>query len=142
MEEIGIVREVVGKKAFVVVQRSSGCESCPGGALCKSIAEGAEIEAVNEAEARVGDKVKVIFKSYEYLKGTIFVYGIPTLMLVIGVIFGKEYLSKFFSAYDPDIVSAICGFGLFAISLIFLKIVAKRYEGKREYMPVISEIIN
>jgi sigma-E factor negative regulatory protein RseC len=141
MEEVGVVKEVIGPKAFVTVQRQSGCDSCPGGSVCKLAGNEAEIEAVNEAKAKAGDTVRIAFKPYTYLKGTIFVYGIPSIMLIIGAIVGKEYLSRFLPNMDPDIVSAIGGFGLFAMSFLFMKVWMKRYEGKKEYMPVIVEII-
>lgn len=141
MEETGIVKEIIGSRAIVVVQRQSGCDSCPGGSICKLAGNEAEIEAINEVKAKVGDCVRVVLRPYTYLKGTIFVYGIPSLMLVIGAIVGKEYLSRFLPYMDPDIVSAISGFGLFGVTLLFLKILSKKYEGKKEYMPVIEEII-
>ncbi|MCL4536171.1 MAG: SoxR reducing system RseC family protein, partial [Nitrospirae bacterium] len=80
-------------------------------------------------------------KPYTYLKGTIFIYGIPSIMLIIGAILGKEYLSRLLPNTDPDIVSAIGGFGLFILTFLFMKVWMKRYEGKQEYMPVIEEII-
>ncbi|WP_333654227.1 SoxR reducing system RseC family protein [Dissulfurispira sp.] len=141
MEEVGVVKEVIGPKAIVTVQRQSGCDSCPGGSVCKLAGNEAEIEVVNEAKAKAGDTVRIAFKPYTYLKGTIFVYGIPSIMLIIGAIVGKEYLSRFLPNMDPDIVSAIGGFGLFALSFLFMKVWMKRYEGKKEYMPVISEIV-
>ena len=49
--------------------------------------------------------MKVVFKSSNYLKGTMLVYGMPALMLIIGAVLGKEYLSRFFPAADPDFVS-------------------------------------
>lgn len=142
MEEVGVVKEVFGPKAIVTVQRQSGCDSCPGGSVCKLSGNEAEIEAINEAKAKAGDTVRVAFKPYTYLKGTIFIYGIPSIMLIIGAIIGKEYLSRFLPAIDPDIVSAIGGFGLFVMSFLFMKVWMKRYEGKKEYMPVIEEIID
>ncbi len=141
MEETGIVKEIIGPKAIVTVQRQSGCDSCPGGSICKLTGNEAEIEAINEAKARAGDTVRIAFKPYTYLKGTIFIYGIPSIMLIIGAIIGKEYLSRFLPNMDSDIVSAIGGFGLFVMSFLFMKVWMKRYEGKKEYMPVIEEII-
>lgn len=141
MDEVGVVKEVIGPKAIVAVQRQSGCDSCPGGSVCKLTGNDAEIEAVNEAKAKTGDTVRIAFKPYTYLKGTIFVYGIPSIMLIIGAIVGKEYLSSFLPNMDPDIVSAVSGFSLFAISFLFMKVWIKKYEGKKEYMPVISEIV-
>jgi sigma-E factor negative regulatory protein RseC len=110
--------------------------------VCKTIEGGAEIEAINEANAHAGDTVRVIFKPYTYLKGTILIYGIPALMLIIGAIVGKEFVSKSLPDMDPDIVSAISGLGLFLVSFFCIKFFAKRFEGKKEYMPVISEIVS
>lgn len=141
MEEVGVVKDVIGPKAIVTVQRQSGCDSCPGGSVCKLSGNEAEIEAVNEANAKAGDTVRIAFRPYTYLKGTVFVYGIPSIMLIIGAIVGKEYLSRFLPTMDPDIVSAIGGFGLFVMSFLFIKGWLKRYEGKKEYMPVVIEVV-
>lgn len=142
MEETGVVKEIIGPKAVVTVQRQGGCDSCPGGSVCKLMGNEAEIEALNEAKAKVGDKVRIEFKQYAYLKGTIIIYGIPSIMLIIGAVIGKEYLSKLLPNMDPDIVSAMGGFGLFALSFLFMKFWSKQYEGKKEYMPIIEEIVN
>lgn len=142
MEEIGIVKEIIGQKAIVTVQRQSGCTSCPGGSVCKLIGNEAEIEALNKAMAKAGDKVRIEFRPYTYLKGTIIIYGLPAIMLVIGAVIGKEYLSKLLPAMDLDIVSAIGGFGLFAITFLFMKGLISRHEGRKESMPVIEKIVN
>lgn len=141
MEEVGIVKEVTGHKAVVVVQKQDVCSACPAGSLCKTVEGGAAIEAINEANAQVGDTVKIIFKTYTYLKGTVLIYGIPALMLIIGAVVGKELVSKAFPGMDPDIISAISGFGLFLGSFFCIRFLVKRFEGKKEYMPVISEIL-
>jgi len=143
VEEIGVVKEVTGPKAMVIVERQSGCESCPGGSVCKNIGGGeSAIEAVNQANARPGDTVRIVFKSYTYIKGAVFVYGIPALMLIIGAVIGKEYISKILPSAEPELVSVVSGFGLFIFSFLAMKFILKRYEGKKEYMPVISEIVS
>ncbi|HEX8949817.1 MAG TPA: SoxR reducing system RseC family protein [Dissulfurispiraceae bacterium] len=143
MEEVGIVKEINGPKAIIRVQKQgSGCESCPGGSVCKAMGGGEAImEAFNQVNAKVGDTVRVSFKSYTYLKGTALLYGIPSLMLIIGAVVGKEYAGLILPGKDPDIVSAICGFGLFAVSFLILRFWSKRYETKKEYMPVVEEIL-
>jgi positive regulator of sigma E activity len=142
VEETAVVKEIIGPKAIVIVQRQSGCDSCPGGSVCKMMGNEAEIEVVNEAKAKAGDTVRLVFKPYTYIKSAVFVYGIPSIMLIIGAVIGKEYLSRFLPDMDSDIVSAIGGFGLFALSFLFMKFWTKRYEGKKEYMPVIEEILS
>jgi positive regulator of sigma E activity len=42
---------------------------------------------------------------------------------------------------EPDLVSAVSGFGFFIFSFLVIKFISKRYEGKKEYMPVIVEVV-
>ncbi len=143
MQEVGIVKGFRGNYALVSVKRKDGsCDGCPGGSLCKST-EGDEalIEAINEAEAKEGDMVRVHFRSMSYLKGILLVYALPVLMLIIGAIIGKEYISPLFPSRDPEGVSALMGFGLFALTFIGLKIVSKRIQKRGRYTPVIVEIV-
>lgn len=139
MDEIGIVKNIDGVIAIVFVERKSACDSCKAG--CKVSDSGAEIEAINNAKASVGQKVKVVMKPYSYLKGSMLVYGIPALALIIGAIIGKEFLSVYFKNVDPDITSAISGFALFILSFVIVKLWSSRLEKKTEYKAVIAEIL-
>ncbi len=111
--------------------------------MCQTLGAGeALLEAYNHIDARAGDTVKVVFKSSNYLKGTMLVYGLPSLMLIIGAVLGKEYLSRFFSAADSEILSAGSGFGFLVITFLVIKLWSNIFERKKEYMPIIEEIIN
>ncbi|MFN3480160.1 MAG: SoxR reducing system RseC family protein [Thermodesulfovibrionales bacterium] len=141
MEETGIVKSLSGALAIVVVERKSACDQCKAG--CKVTDSGAEIEALNPVKAKIGQRVKVIMKPYTYLKGSIIIYGIPALALIIGAIIGKELLASIhpFTGLDPDVVSAITGFGAFVLSFLVVKIWSMKIEKKIEYKPVIEEIL-
>ncbi len=141
IEEIGIVKSVEGMTAVVSVPRKSACEGCTMG-TCNPEDKVMEIEAWNEAGARVGQKVKVAIKSYMYMKGTMIVYGVPAVGLVIGAVVGKEFVSRVFPSSDPDVLSAIFGFGAFILSLIIIKIWIRHAGGKAESRPVVEEILN
>jgi sigma-E factor negative regulatory protein RseC len=141
MEEIGIVTKLEGPKAFVVVQKQSACDSCAAGGHCKAGEGGVAIEAVNDANAKAGDTVKVVFKTVTYLKGTLLLWGVPAVALVLGAVLGKEYLRGFFPAADPDLLSAAGGFGLLGISLVVVRLITQRIEHRKEYIPVIEQVI-
>lgn len=141
MEEIGVVKETRGPNALVLVQRHSACEGCAAGSVCKSAGEFAEIEALNLAQARSGDRVKVSMKPYTYLKGTLLLFGLPSLFLIAGAILGKEYVSRFFAGFDPDIVSAATGFGLCALSFVTVRVLSRRHEARGQSLPVIEEVL-
>jgi sigma-E factor negative regulatory protein RseC len=142
MEEIGVVKEADGPKAIVMVKRQSSCDACASGSSCKVTQSGAEIEAFNAVRAKVGDTVMISFKAFTYLKGTLLIYGIPAISLVAGAIIGKEYLSVFFPSADPDLLSAMAGFGFMLLSFAGVKLFIKRFEKKKELIPVIEEIIS
>lgn len=139
MDEVGIVKSINGVIAIVSVEKKSACDQCKAG--CSVSDSGVEIEAFNKVKASVGQKVKVVMQPYLYLKGSILIYGIPALALIIGAIIGKEYLSNFFKGMDPDIVSAISGFALLILSFLIVKVWSSRFEKKTEYKPIIEEIL-
>ena len=140
MEEIGTVKSVQGPIATVVVTKKSVCEKCTAG-TCSMGDEGAKIEALNEAGAAVGQKVLVELRGFTYLKGSMIVYGLPALALIVGVVLGKEFGPRV-SGLDPDVLSAIVGFGALGLSLVGVKMWSSRAEKETKYQPVIKEILD
>ena len=141
VEEVGFVKSVDGAFATVVVHKKSACEGCSL-KICKPNQEDMEIQAFNSVHAQVGQKVSVVLKPYTFLRGSMVVYGIPALALVFGAVLGKELLSPFFAGSDPDIVSAITGFGAFLLSFLFIKLWSSKLNKKPEAKPVIAEILD
>ncbi|RME69541.1 MAG: hypothetical protein D6778_00345 [Nitrospirae bacterium] len=140
MEEIGVVQKTTGPLATVLVERKSICDRCTEG-KCLLTEGGAIIEAFNEVKATKGQRVKVVFRPYSYLKGSVLIYGIPALSLIVGAIVGFLYLPRFIKAFNPDVLSALGGFGLFVVSFVIVRIIASRMERKVEYKPVVVEVL-
>jgi sigma-E factor negative regulatory protein RseC len=141
IEEIGIVTQADGETARVAVQKRGTCDGCAARGVCETKEEGMEIEAYNPVMARKGQTVKVSIKAQTYLKGTIFVYGFPLLAFIAGIILGKNLSEKYFPAADSDLVAIISGFVLLVMSMFVVRTWSKKVESKREYKPVIEEII-
>ncbi len=141
MEEIGVVKSVEGVMARVDVPRKSACDGCTAG-TCRPEEKFMEIEALNRAGAVVGEKVRVAVKPYTYMKGAMIVYGLPALGLVCGAVIGKELMSKVFPGVDSDILSAVFGFGAFAVSYLLVKVWTNTASKKIESKPVIEEILH
>ncbi len=143
MEEVGVVKEINGIRAMISVRKQASCGSCPGATLCQTLgADEALMEADNHVDARVGDTVKVVFRSSNYLKGTMLVYGLPSLMLLVGALLGKQYLSRFFPGADSEILSAGSGFGFLVITFLAIKLWSNMFKLKKENTPIIEKIIN
>jgi len=135
-----VIVSIHGLTAKITVPRRTACEGCTAG-TCKPGEQFMELEALNPIKAHVGQTVRVVMKPYSYLRGSLIVYGIPALALVIGSILGKEVFSTYFEGVDPDVVSACFGFGACIIFFFFVKIWSTRIGKKQELKPVIEEVI-
>jgi sigma-E factor negative regulatory protein RseC len=140
IEEIGIVTSTDGTTAHVNVPKKSTCEGCTAG-TCTAGEQSMDIVALNKARAKTGQKVKVLIHSSVYMKGTMIIYGIPSLALVAGAVVGKEFMPAFFVGTDPDILSAIFGFAFLGLSFACIKIWSVLRGDKAESSPVIEEIL-
>ncbi|MGC2064548.1 MAG: SoxR reducing system RseC family protein [Thermodesulfovibrionales bacterium] len=140
IEEIGTVKSTTGMMAIVSVPKKSACQGCTAG-TCKPDEQSMEIEAVNHVGAVAGQRVRVAIKSFAYMKGSMVVYGLPAVGLVLGAVLGKEVLSGFIKGIDPDILSAVVGFAVFGIALVMVKIWSNTLGNKLESKPVIEEIV-
>lgn len=141
MEEIGIVISTEGPMAKVLVKKQGICEQCRMG-TCILKDDGAEINALNSVNAIEGQQVKVVMRTYSYIKGSLIVYGIPVVALIAGAVLGKEFFAPKVPGFDPDLMSAAVGFGALFVSFVIVKIWSARAEHNVEYKPVIEEILS
>ena len=142
IEETGTVIKVDGITARVKVQKRGSCEGCAATGVCDPSEGGMEIEALNPVHAKAGQTVKVSIAAQSYLKGTMLIYGLPLMALVAGAITGKGIGEEYFKGFDSDAVAALLGFSSFALTFLFVRSWSKKAETKKEYKPVIEEIIN
>jgi len=140
MEEVGTIKSTDGLFAVVSVPRKSSCEGCTL-SICKPDEQIMEIEALNTAKAGVGQKVRVVMESSSYMKSAGIVYGIPALALVLGAVAGKELFSRYLPGFDPDSISAMCGFGGLILAFIVIRLWTDKTAKRKERKPVIEEIL-
>lgn len=141
MEETGIVISTQGIMAKVLVQKRGACEGCAAAGTCKPSEETAELEALNPISAKVGQTVRLSLRPQLYLKTSLIVYGLPAIALIGGAILGKNIGDIYFKGMDSDILAAIFGFGALIISFVVIKFWGSKLEKKKEYRPVIEEIL-
>jgi len=139
IEDIGKVVRVSGDKAFIEVERSSVCAQCGLQKVEELVAGGKVVfEALNMAKANIGDKVKVRVESAAYMKASVFIYGIPVLLLIMGAVLGVYLAGKFNKS--TDIMSALFGMCGLIVGIIILFLFRKKGT-KKEYIPVIVEVL-
>lgn len=141
IEEIGVVTKIEGNMAKVIVQKRGACDGCKAQGTCQTTEEGMEIEAVNMAQAKEGQAVKISIQAQTYIKGTMLFYGLPLVLFIAGAIVGKNIGENFFEEKNSDLVAAIVGFAALVISLLGIKVWAKNTEKKTDQKPVIEEVV-
>ena len=128
--------------ALVKTTKSSACEGCASKESCNSMGSGKEmeVEVINPANAKEGDKVVIEFKSSSLLKASFLIHIFPILCLVAGAIVGQEVAVKF--SLDKSATSAIFGFLFFVLAFLIVRLVGEKMADKDSYKPRIIRVKN
>jgi len=98
-----------------------------------------EVEAINRAGAKVGQKVVLSFDTSPLLKATFMLYVFPIIAMVVGAFIGQKMAT--FLNFDASMLSAIMGFSFFGLTILFVKSRGNKLAKKEEYQPKIIRII-
>lgn len=139
MKQCGVVTENKITTAKVLIQRHSSCGSCKA---CKMGHEDVklEIEAINKANAEVGQWVEVAMDEQSLLQAAFIAYAMPLMTLLLGIIFGSKLLSFFDVVRYHEIFTALIGFSLMALTFLGIKKREKVIKTKKKFMPVITTV--
>ncbi|SNS33586.1 positive regulator of sigma(E), RseC/MucC [Anaerovirgula multivorans] len=141
MKQCGVVTLVKDKTAKVLMQRHSSCGSCNA---CKMGQEDMkmEIEAINDANAKLGERVEVDMEGQSVLTAAFIVYVIPLLALVIGVLLATTILPNLGVNENMELYAALIGFTLMFFSFIGIRKKENVIKNSRKFTPVIVEVID
>jgi sigma-E factor negative regulatory protein RseC len=140
--EQGIVIKTDSRTTWVKTFKSGNCAGCSARGSCHTMGSGDEMEVkvINDAGAKVGDRIVLSFKTSSLLKATFLLYVFPILLLIVGAVFGQAIASRF--GFNPSGLSAIIGFSFFFAALLIIKTTANKLAKKNEYRPKIIKILN
>ncbi len=140
--EEGTVIKVAGANALVKTTRSSSCEHCSSKGSCMSKGGGNEMEvqALNLAGAREGDRVKISFDTASLLKASFLLYVFPILCLIAGALGGQQ-LSSSLTNVGESLLAVICGLAAFGLSFFVVRRVSNKMAVKSDYQPKVIRIL-
>lgn len=126
--------------AWVKTTRSSACEGCSTRHACHAEGGGKEmeVEAINAADARVGDRIVLNINTASLLKATFLLYVFPILAMIAGAVLGQAVAVM--RGMDPSGLSALFGFLFFGLAFIFIRITGRRLSKNASYQPEITKI--
>jgi sigma-E factor negative regulatory protein RseC len=139
--EEGSITKVTEDKALVQVRRSSMCDACNCRSACSTLGGGEtmEAEALNTANARVGDRGLLNIPSKSLWQISSIFYLLPVILRVSGVITGMK-LAKTYSL-EPELGALLLGIMGCILSFFIIKLFAKHVRKDKDYMPEIVKIL-
>ena len=140
--EHGIVIRTDSQGAWVKTIKSGACEGCTARGSCHSLGDSGEVEveAINEAGAKVGDRIVLSLETASLLKATFLLYVFPILLLIIGAVIGQA-TAPYFNV-NPSGFSATIGFSFFFAAVLVIKVKANKLAKKNEYRPKITKVLS
>lgn len=138
--EEGIVQQLAATRAFILINRTSACAGCHSKSACLP-SENKEmiVEAINDINAQVGDRVQVSVPTTSLLKATFLVYFVPVLALIAGAITGSNVAPAM--QLDSTLASVACGFLAMAIVFGAVKWFDRGANAKAQYWPRVTRIL-
>ncbi|MDF2840562.1 MAG: SoxR reducing system RseC family protein [Clostridia bacterium] len=128
MKEKAKVIEVKEQFARLEIRRVSACgESC---ASCKGgcVPTNTYINALNPIGAKAGEFVEVEMSTKIFLKAVAITYGLPLIMLFIGIFAGSALTDNLGLTINSDLAGAFLGFTLMTLSYILIYRQDKKYK--------------
>jgi sigma-E factor negative regulatory protein RseC len=138
--EEGTITRVEGEKAWVKVRRSAMCDCCKSRKTCATLTDNMnmESEALNTANAKVGDRVLLKIESIALVKVSFLFYMVPVLALLIGALIGKEIGEK----SNTEIYTALFAILASVLAFLIVKLFANRLDKDKKYTPEVIKIIS
>lgn len=126
--------------AWVKTTRSSACESCSSRNACQTDGGGKEmeVEAINTANAQVGDRIVLSINTASLLKATFLLYVFPILAMIAGALIGQTLAVM--RGSDPSGFSAFFACLFFGLAFIFIRFAGRRLSNNASYKPEIVKV--
>jgi len=127
--------------AMVVTERDDACSNCESAQFCHSLADCSRMETrvLNQADAKIGDRVTISLSSKSVFKSAMILYILPTLSLISGAIVGSG-LHRYLSIGETG-AAILLGFAGLMLGFIIAGLISKRQTAGSKLTPVITRII-
>ncbi|GAB6281555.1 MAG: hypothetical protein STSR0008_02960 [Ignavibacterium sp.] len=134
--EEGIVIEKLKGSAKIVLNNNIDCHECGAKLFCSPSNQNERILIVKDNFGVLpGDKVKIAIEEKNVLKASIFLYGIPLLILILGILFGTNLFHN-----STELKSSLLAVGLVFIYFVLFLAISKITNKKERNLPRIISI--
>lgn len=142
IEETATVVEVEGDFAWVETQRETACNSCAANKGCgtsvlsKVLGQRlTRVRALNRVSAAAGDTVVIGIKESALVRGSLAVYALPLVALLLAAVAGEGYATA--SGGNPEVMAISFGLVGLAAGFLWVRRFSERISRDARYQPVI-----
>jgi len=127
--------------AMVVTEKGDACNNCESAQLCHSLADCSRMETrvLNQANARVGDRVTISLSSSSVFKSALILYILPTVSFIFGAVGGAELNEQL--GIGETGAAILFGFTGLILGFTIAGLISKRQTAGSKLTPVITRII-
>jgi len=143
LEETAQVVAVEGSEVWVETERRSSCSSCAVQAGCGSAAlakvlgqRRSRVRALSDMPLSVGDRVVIGIREQAVVRGSLAVYAVPVVMLLLGAVAG-DMGARQFLWHNAELASLVLGVAGLAGGLWWLSAFSSRIRHSADYQPVV-----
>ncbi len=137
--EKGVVIKADASTAWIKTVRKSACAGCSSRDSCEG-GKISEVEALNEAGAKVGDAVVIGFETGSLLKVTTLLYLFPVFALTAGAIIGSHLAPGY--GMNESTLSAIFAFSFLFMAFGCIRFISGKMSATEKYQARVIKRIN
>jgi sigma-E factor negative regulatory protein RseC len=139
--EEGIVIKADPNVARVRTSKSSSCKSCSARESCNATESGKtmEVDAMNTAGAKAGDRIMLYFETGSLLKATFLLYIFPILCMLIGAAVGNWI--SIANDLNSSAIAAASGFFSLILSFMIVRSRANKLAQDERYRPKVVKVL-
>lgn len=142
IEESARVVAVEGDIAWVETRRQTACGSCAANKGCGTTvlakvvgAKYSRLRVLNTISARTGDEVVIGIEENALLRGSVIMYALPILLMMVGAALG-ERLNEQLQLATPDAASIAAGLAGLLAGFAWISRFAGKISRDGRYQPV------
>lgn len=143
LEETAQVVRVEDGEIWVETERKSTCSSCSAQNGCGTSVlarvlgrRRTQIRVLSDLALKPGDRVTIGIREQALVRGSLAVYAVPILLLLLGALVG-ELGARQFLWQNGEPASVILGIAGLAAGLFWLKSFTRRIRDDGQYQPVV-----
>jgi sigma-E factor negative regulatory protein RseC len=143
LEETAQVVRIKGNEVWVETQRRSSCSSCSAekgcgtATLSKVLGNRRNVVRVLSAlPLRVGDQVVIGIREQALVRGSLAVYAVPILLLLLGGLIGELGAEQFIWE-NAEFASVTLGISGLIAGLVWLRRFTRRIRNDPNFQPVV-----